>query len=74
MSLSDDMIDQLQSDLQESENNYKMLERECEEMDSEIEYLKNELQYCLDFQQWLAKVYPNAEKEYSCIRDIERSV
>jgi predicted RNase H-like nuclease (RuvC/YqgF family) len=69
-----DSVEILQQNLEESENNYRILERECEEMDSEIEYLTNELDYLRKFKAWLLEVYPMAEVEFNSIEDIERSV
>ena len=66
--------EQLEADLTEALTHSKMLERECEQMEYEIECLRSDLKNCLDFNIWLANVYPNAEREYNAVKDVERSV
>lgn len=73
MSLSN-QVEVLEQDLIESETNYKVLEKEMENLEQELANTIQSLTWWVQFESWLAKTYPNAMKEYSAIKDIERSV
>jgi ABC-type transporter MlaC component len=70
----DEDIEQMFSDLQESQAHCKMLERELDDVERECEGFVNELAYWNKFEKWLEQVYPNAITEFNAICDIERSV
>lgn len=71
MSLSNE---QLEADLTEALTHIKMLERECEQMESDLEFLTNELTDCNAFKKWLAEVYPTALNEYEAVQAVEEGV